>query len=90
MLLVDDDQARGRPAARTPPSAARRRPAPRRGAGAATRRGARPAEPGVQHRDDVAEARLEALDSVCGVRAISGTSTIAARPGASAASAARR
>jgi hypothetical protein len=47
------------------------------------------AERGVQQRDRVPEARLEAPD-VCGVSAISGTSTITPCPRSSARAAARR
>ena len=85
VLLVDDDQAERRRSARRPPSAARRRCAPRR----SRRRtplvvALAGAELGVQHRDRVAEARRRSAPTICGVSAISGTSTIAPRPRASA------
>ena len=47
-------------------------------------------QPGVQDRDRVAQARAQPAPPVCGVRAISGTSTIAPCPRASAAAQARR
>ena len=79
----------GPAAARRPPSAARRRPAPRRGAGAATRRSARPAELGVQHRDALAEALLEAAGGLRRERDLRHQHDRGA-PGSSASSAARR
>ena len=76
---------RGRRTARTPPSAGRRRRAPRRGAAATTRRSARRAEScECRIATRVAEALPRSAPAVCGVSAISGTSTIAERPRSSA------
>ena len=69
--------ARGRRSARTPPSAGRRRRAPRRGAGAATRRSARPWTACECSTATVSPKRSTKRATICGVSAISGTSTIA-------------
>jgi hypothetical protein len=73
------------PSSRTGAKSAERAPtttAPRRGAGAATRRprAARSVMRAVEHRDVHRSARLKRVTTVCGVSAISGTSTIAPRP----------
>ena len=89
MLLVDDDQ----------PEVAQRREDRRARADAHARLAAAQPLPlvvalaqpelRVQHRD-ASPKRSSKRRAVCGVSAISGTSTIAERPGSSAAAAARR
>ena len=90
MLLVDDDQPEvgdrredRRARADADPRLAAAQPVPLVAALAR-------AQPRVQHRDPVAEARAEPRRPPAGVIPISGTSTIAPRPRSSAASAAAR
>ena len=90
VLLVDRRSGRGRRPARTRPSAARRRPAPRPRAAAATARSAGPGVIRECRTATVSPKRAVKRATICGVSAISGTITIAPRPCASAASAARR
>ena len=78
MLLVDDDQAEPLSGAKT----AERGPTQTRASPVRSRIHSSwrsPAASGVQDGDHVAEA-LDEAPNVCGVSAISGTSTIAPRP----------
>ncbi len=77
MLLVDHDQPEVGERARRPPSAARRRRAPRRGASATTRRSARGRVSCECRIATSSPKRSTKRPAVCGVSAISGTSTIA-------------
>ena len=72
--------ARGRGPARRPPSAGRRRSGPRPCAAAATRRSARPRPSAECSSATVSPKRARNRPTVCGVSAISGTSTITPRP----------
>ena len=97
LLLVGASRAprrprsgRGRRTGRTRPSAGRRRRAPRRGACATTRRSARAAASRECSTATASPKRSTKRPAVCGVSAISGTSTIAERPRSSAAATARR
>ena len=90
VLLVDDDQAdvgERREHRRARPDA---RPAPRPRAAAATRRGARPRPSPEWSTATTSPNRAWNRPTVCGVSAISGTSTIAPRPAASVSCTARR
>ena len=80
VLLVDDDQARARASGRRRPSAGRRRPAPPPPAAAPTRRGARPPRASSAGRRRCRRSARRSATTICGVSAISGTSTITPRP----------
>ena len=85
LLLVDDDQARDRGAARTARSAHRPRPGLRRSRRGRARRDAPHPRATSARTATVSPKRCRKRPTVCGASAISGTSTIAPRPRSSAA-----
>ena len=85
VLLVDHDQPEVARPGRRPPSAGRPRSAPRRSAAAATRRSARPRRAPSAAAPPCRRSAPGSAPTVCGVSAISGTSTITPSPRSSAA-----